>query len=139
MNNDFPQQPVLTSHLRQVGPQRGKQRFDVSNERRTPEVPRDRPERAERPRFNPRGPRQQRPQQPRQPKPVQFCHDQLLQAFKGTTILLQLSCGDEVTARLIDSDRYALVVENDTLGRRIVYKSALDSIALPTPKKDQVA
>ncbi len=119
---DNPTQPVLTSHLKQNGPSRGKRRYEVTNERRNAAPPRD------------RGPNKQRNSRPQAPKPSKFDHDQMIQAFKGVEITLLFLNGEGMNCKLVDGDRYALVVDGLD-GREIVYKSSLQSIGLPTPKK----
>jgi len=124
-------QPVLTSHeLTRVGPQRGKQRFDVA------------PRRVEAAGHNggghgggkPNRPHFNKPSKPaREKKPQGFCHDQLLAAYKGCDLTLNLSDDITIEGKLVDHDRYTLLVLVDGQSE-IVFKSALVSIALPKAK-----
>jgi hypothetical protein len=122
-DHDQSRQPVLTSHelqARPVGPQRGpRKRFDVERPRQNNN---DRP-RNERPH------RDRPPREPRAPRPKQFCHDDLLQLYKGKTVVINLP-DSTVTAKLIDLDRYALLIEREDGSRHLVYKSAMTGISL---------
>lgn len=121
MYDETPSQPVLTSHERNKP--RGKQHFNVQN-------PPRRENRDSRP-LNLRsagkpGPRQAPPKQ----KFAGFCHDQMLKAYKGTQLTLVITGNGEVDGKLIDVDRYTLVVET-THGRELIFKHALVAILLP--------
>lgn len=127
--NDFePRQPILTSHefeARQVvGPNRSKQRYDVTRPSadRNPQGFQPRP----RPDFNAN---KSRPKPaPRPAKPKGFCHDELLQTYKGQVVTLVLAAsGGETDVTLIDADRYTLLVSIDG-SRELIFKSALVAI-----------
>ena len=122
---DLPQ-PVLTSHeltAHRVGPNRGKQRFDVrsSGNSAQPKGP-----------FTPKRP--QHKKRPPNKKPG-FDHEQLLTKYRGKEIQLVSTNGAADTVKLIDNDRYTLLIESE--GRTaVVFKSALTSVEFP---KDEAA
>jgi sRNA-binding regulator protein Hfq len=119
-------QPQLTTHtLTRQGPARGKQRFDVQHTRGSLPRFQDRPDRSEQ-RQKSSGHKSHKPR-----KPQGFDHDQMLQAYKGAELDIYLSDGTLVTGRLIDGDKFTLVIET-TEGRQLIFKSALSSIDLPT-------
>lgn len=110
---------LLTTHeltARHVGPSRGKQRFEV-----------DRADRGnvQRNRFKPK------PKAPRLPREPGFNHEQMLQSYKGSMVILTFAGGEgtAVDVRLIDADRYTLMVESQ-YGRELVFKSSLASIVV---------
>lgn len=121
MHDNEGRQPVLTTHeLLRTGPRRGKQHFEV-RPGQTQNGFNDRTIGSRRP------PRQDKPRAPRLPKPAVFCHDSILRDAKGTELKLTTTDGANLKVKLIDSDRYALLVQVD--GRKgIVFKSALETI-----------
>lgn len=124
-------QPVLTSHefiAKPAGGSRGKQRFDVERTSSNPMDGRVRP----RPDFNQAKQnfqnKQNRP--PRPPKPKGFDHDLLLQGHKGQTVVV-MTAEDSLSVKVIDGDRFTLLVEDSDGNRELLFKSAIESIKLP--------
>lgn len=124
-------QPVLTSHeptLSRVGPSRGrKQHFEVQNSRPAP-----------RREGNPRGPAFKHSGKPR-PKPQRapgFDHDKLLQAYKGANLTIYLSDNSVYEGKLLDGDRYTLMVESNVGDRDLIFKSAILTIHMPSKSEE---
>lgn len=134
MDNETPKQPVLTSHeLVRTGPNRGKQTFRVDTrpaeprpaEPRTYSNGYDRLAAGGQGRGGDRKPQAPRP--PKVNKPVGFDHDALLQSYKGAELGITYMDGTDDRVKLIDSDRYTLMIESEE-GRGLIFKSSISSI-----------
>lgn len=122
---DTPPQPVLTSH--ESNRRRGPQRFEVKPVRKEGRT-QDRPQNS-RPQNNTRR------KVPAPPKG--FDHDALLQAYKGVEIEMQMIDGGWMMVKLVDGDRFSLIVEGPKGVRTLVFKQAIGCIRLPTPNRGQ--
>ena len=120
----------LTAHIlqaREVGSGRGKKVFHVE---RQPQ-----PERARQGgqlRAKP-ATAQQRGQK-LEAKQRSFSHEQLLQSYKGCSLAIVLTDGDEMDVKLLDADRYTLLVETRQ-ARELIFKSAIAEIRLAPPSE----
>lgn len=118
-------QPTLTSHeqsLRRVGPSRGKQRYDVQRPERDNTRRTQAGQGSPRPPFKPAS-------RPQKPKVQRFDHDVLLQTLKGQTLTIWLGDDTLLKAKLLDGDRYTLLMEVEG-HRELVFKSAIAQIVL---------
>lgn len=114
---EYSRQPVLTSH--ENNRPRGKQRYEVYNPRRSDH-------RVAAARNNTK-----RQASPKPPKSQGFCHDQMLAAYKGVKLKLVFANGESAELKLIDLDRYTLLVERLDGHRALVFKSDLAAIVFP--------